>query len=1080
MKYSMHLLRSLAGVLPLLMTAQLHAAGAFDPADQPLGSIAPLTLTTTDLANGAKAYRGWFENGAWQGDVIEYTVSATGSLSTSVDLTDVSPSNPGSPPDNWSAHVQFAAAEASSSSYWTNSRKVITYNGSAQKAFRWGNLSSAQKTALDAAAANGGASSSDILDFIRGDRANETPNGGYRGRYTVMGDVIHSNPVYVGPPNSSFTVDGYAAWAAGTGRVDRDARIYVGANDGMLHAFDADDGNEAWAYIPSMLVGDLDRLAGRPYSHRYGVDGNLTAQDVRFPGDSAGVWRTMLVGGLGAGGKGWFGLDITNPSISSESASSGSDIKVMWELDATSDADLGYSYGQPVIAKLNDQKWYAIVGNGYVSTNGVAMLYIIDIDDGDVRKLSTSSGSTISPNGLSAPTLVDVNRDGTADIVYAGDIDGQLWKFDLSSTSADTWAVAYSGTPLHPGTSTQPIIQPPEVTLHPGVGHIVYFGTGRLFTTGEIATTTTQALYGIWDKGTTPPSADDQELLSQTLSGDLTYTATDISETVQTFNPDAGAIDWASKHGWKVELPAGFRVLSPPQLRGGRVKVTVTQPSTRDNYIVEAYYLDGGSPGSTIFDLDQSGALNNLDNIDANADGDLSDPEDVVTMWQQPTGVMSQTTIARVSDGVDAQLLNYVVPPAAPPCEGDCVLGFQGGHIDVDTDYPYDDACDLEGDDGKALYKNCDGIGEKTMKHTHQYDKKTGRVYVDYFDHGPTATGHIELGDSRFIDLDDEWIVVIANADLSPGSVLVLDDREYNVVKYQAMIHEKLRDWNGNGQLRDDNNETLIFTSQDLLNSGGTVRHKFDDMAILAGGLHPTNTKCVNKSDSITNARYRNGALVTQLINRDIFTSCNTTGCSLDKIIVQTPDDLINPVLLGNGDQVLLEVDYDSSDSIESSNYEIIGGLRADISGLDDDDAFFESTLFWHYGGASCYGDDDWVEDVEAVRDDLIYTQEEFEQLLADNGVTDLASDLITYASCSGDEESIDSSCEAYYDILTMLSDKQDTITNLDPGGVDTGSGLDGDGETPVIMEGAAADTGVTAGPNFQTGRRTWTDVTDD
>ena len=1076
MNRNRHFLRSLAGVLPLLMTAQLQAAGAFDPAGQPLGSMAPLTLSTTDLANGALAYRGWFENGTWQGDIIEYTVSSSGGLRTSVDLTDVSPSNPGAAPANWSAHVQFAAAEATSSSYWTDTRRVITYNGSIQKAFRWDSLSSTQKTELDAAAAAGGTTGSNILNFVRGDRSNETPNGGYRARYTVMGDVIHSNSVYVGPPNGGFTEDGYSAWAAGSGRVDRDERLYVGSNDGMLHAFDADDGNEAWAYIPSMLVGNLDRLAGRPYSHHYGVDGNLTVQDVRFPGDDAGVWRTMLVGGLGAGGKGWFGLDITNPSIASESASSGSDIKVMWELDAAGDSDLGYSYGQPVIARLNDGKWYAIMGNGYVSANGVAMLYIVDIDDGDVRKVSTSSGSSNSPNGLSAPTLVDLNRDGTADIAYAGDIDGRLWKFDLTSLT-----VAYAGTPLHPGTSAQPIIQPPEVTLHPSVGHIVYFGTGRLFTEAEIGSETVQALYGIWDKGTTPPNAATQSLLSQTLSGDLTYTAADIEETVQTFNPDGGAIDWSSKHGWKVNLPAGFRVLSPPQLRSARVKVTVTQPATHSNYIVEAYYLDGGSPGSAIFDLNRSGTLTTLDNVDANTDADLLDPEDVVTMWRQPSGVMSQAAIARVSDGVDAQLLNYVAPPAPPPCSGDCALGFQGGHIDVDTDYPNAGACDLVGADGKALFRNCDGIGGKTVKHTHQYDKKTGRVYVDYLDHGSAATGHVELDDSRLIDPDAEWIVVIANADLSPGSVLILDDREYNVVEYQAMIHNKLREWNGVTPLGDDDNR-LIFSTQNLLDSGATVRNRFDDMAILAGGLHPTNTQCVNKTDSTTNARYRNGALVIQAINRDIFTGCSTTGCSLDKILVQTPDDLINPVILGDGTQVPMEVDFDSSGSIDAGNYEIIGGLRADISGVGDTDAWFESTLFWHYGGAGCYGDANWVADVQAVRDDLIYTQEEFDQLLADNNVTDLAADLITYESCSGNENSIDDTCAAYYDILEMLEAKQDTITNLDPASIDTGSdsALDSSGETPVIMGGAAPATGVTAGPNFQTGRRTWTDVTDD
>jgi hypothetical protein len=1039
----------------VLCVPHLLAAPAFDPTLQPLGSVAPLTLSNTDLSvGGVKAYRSWFENGGWQGDLVEYSVSTTGSLSTSVDLTDISPSNTGSPPANWSAHVRFAVNEVANGTYWDTGRQIITWDGSSQDAFRWNNLSDDQKQALDKTAFINDETTSDILDYVRGERSNEVPNGALRQRASVLGDLIHSNPVYVGAPRGSFAENGYASFAATHG--SRDSRVYVGANDGMLHAFDAATGNEAWAYIPSMLIPGLDRLAGRPYTHRYYVDGALTVRDAYF----SGSWHTVLVGGLGAGGKGWFGLDITDPSITNEDSTLSSNQKILWELDASSDDDLGYAFGQAVISKLNDGNWYAVFGNGYNSVNGLAKLYAVNVANGDVVRISTGSGTSGSPNGLSSPSLVDTDGNGTADIVYAGDIDGNVWKFDLSGETTGNWSVAYSGTPIHPGTAAQPVIQPPDVTRHPSTGHIVMFGTGRLFDSADLADTSVQALYGIWDSGLTPAGAGDQNLLVQTLSGDMAYTASGVDETVQTYTPDPGFIDWSTQHGWSVALPAGFRILQPPQLRGGRVKVTLTQPGTRANYLLEAHYLDGGSPGQAIFDLDRSGTLNSGDNIDGNGDGDLIDTEDNVVMWGQPAGVMSQPTIARVAQGVDTQLLNYVVPPTQLPCTGDCPSGFQGGHVDVDTDYYNHKADTKKGDLG--------GVGGKTYQHTHEYDKDLGRVYVDYMDIGMDV--HVELSNDALIPPDEEFIVIVANGDLSPGSVLTLDDREYNVVEYQTMIHKKLRAWDGTGDLTDDDGNTLIFTASGLAASGGTVRHSFDDMAILAGGLHPTNTGCVNKSDSVTNGRYRNGSLVTQAVSRSMFTG---GGNMLDRLTVQQPTDLPHPMVMSDGSQVDMKVDFDDDDNFEYGNYEIFGGLRATISGQGDTDALFESTLFWHYPGAPCYGQDGWEEAVVTARDDGSLTQAEYNQMLAELGITDLQSEIDALESCKNTKVKDGGCKETYEDLI----DLQELATTIVDGGVDSETGLESDGETPVIVEGAATEQGITVGPNFVGGRRTWVDL---
>jgi len=215
-----------------LLLSQVYAAASFTPDFQPLGHIGPVELSNVDLSLGAKAYRGWFENAAWQGDLIEYDVSSTGALTTSIDLTGPSPAA-GLTATNWSAHVQFAANELAPG-YWDTGRKIITNAGSSQLAFRWSNLSAAQQQAVDLTAFNAAATFSDIVNYVRGERSNEYPIGNLRLRFSVLGDIIHSNPEYVGAPKADITDSSYITFA--NANINRAARVYVGANDGMLHA----------------------------------------------------------------------------------------------------------------------------------------------------------------------------------------------------------------------------------------------------------------------------------------------------------------------------------------------------------------------------------------------------------------------------------------------------------------------------------------------------------------------------------------------------------------------------------------------------------------------------------------------------------------------------------------------------------------------------------------------------------------------------------------------------------------------------------------------------------------------------
>ena len=1039
MKNSINLLKAMLFVTSLL-PGQVYAAALFSPADQPLGYIGPIELSITDVSNGAKAYRGWFENGGWQGDLIEYDVSGTGGLTTSIDLTGLSPAQ-GTTATNWSAHVQFAANELTAG-YWNSGRKIITYSGSSQVGFRWSDLSAIQQQAVDLIAYDSAATSSDVVNFLRGDRSLEWPTGNLRLRFSVLGDIVHSNPEYVGAPEDDITDSSYISFI--NANATRNPRVYVGANDGMLHAFDAQTGDEAWAYIPSMVMGNLSKLAGRPYLHSYFVDGGLTVKDAFF----SGAWHSVLIGSLGGGEKGLFALDVTHPDLSSESFSTGPDKKILWELAGSSDNDLGYIFGASTVTKLNDGKWYAISGNGVSSVNGIAMLYLVDLETGTVTKISTGSGSAGAPNGLSAPALVDTNNDGMADIAFAGDIDGDMWKFDLTGGTPGSWNLAYK---LHDGPGTQSITTAPDIAIHPQSGHLVLYGTGRLYTAADMTDSSVQALYGIWDTGSAPGVTT---RLAQLLSSDTEYTSGAYSETVRTFTTTA-AIDWSVYDGWQVDLPAGERLITPPQLRASRIKATITNPNGSANWLLEVSFDDGGVANNSIFDLDRNGQLDTLDRVDNNTDGDLNDAEDIPMAWQRKAGSMSQVTIARVAKGFDTLFLNFLNPPLVPPaCVGDCEGGISGGHIDVDTDSPSID----------------DGLGGKTDGHVHEYDDKYDLTYVDYFNiAAPDKLNNVtDVG----IAMSEEFIVLIANADLSPGGELTIKDKEYNVVKYQRMIHKKLAAWDGVGPLVDDEGVSLIYKIAWFQGSSIPLRSTFNSVAITSGGLHPTNTDCVNGAASITNGRWRNGALIFHLVKRSHFIAGTPP---LDRLTVQNPSDLRSPIVLSDGTQVELTEDLNGNSVIDpgTPDYEVYGGLTV----TSNAEFLYESTLFWHYPGGACYGEPSWLLDVAAAT----FSLELYGEALEAAGFADidaLIAELALLESCKKIKEK-DGGCKDRYKELNELYQIGLTINAyIDAGG--DGSDPTGLGDisgSPVIIDGGIVEGGVTSGPNFDTGRRTWIDI---
>ena len=1079
-----------------LIVGQLQAAAPIDPERQPLGSIGPIELSNSDLSvGGVTAFRGWFENGSWQGDVIQYNVSTDGRLTTTIDTSGFTPKQGPANADgtlNWSAYLKMNSLNAN---FWQNTvwpaRKIITRHSDTglQIPFRWNDLSAAQKEMIDSVSAAANAASSDILDYIRGDQSNEAGNGGtLRARASRLGDIIHSNPEYVGIPEDTHTDEDYVAFKnANLVRVGKKARVYVGANDGFLHALRASDGYSDWSYLPSMLMPKLPRLAGVPYAHRYYVDGGITVRDAKLSDN----WRTVLVGSLGAGGKGLYLLDVTVGWLNAEDDGQ----RLIREVAAYDNSDrdgfhgddIGYIFDASTITKLNDGKWYAINGNGIASANGIAKLVLIQLETGNVSLISTGSGTADDPNGLSAPALLDTDGDGDADIAWAGDVNGDMWKFDLTGTSG--WKKDYL---LFDGKEAQPITQAPDVTNHPQFGYLVLFGTGKLYEPADVTDTTVQRIYGVWDKGTT---VTDSSMLSQTLTGDLNYTgitpeAVTVNEKVRTFNPVVPVDYGTHPGGWYINLPAGERLLTPPALRAGRLKSTVTDPDGFSNWFLEATFDNGSAHDESIFDLNRDSDLTgDLDHVDGDGNGvtNLSDAEDIPMGWKRPDGNMSQVTIARLGPGQDTLFLNFLNPPLVEPpepCSGSCGGGLEGGHMDIDTDV------------------NGSYMGSTTT-HVHEYDILTNLTYIDYFD---IKQGHT-TAQANVNDNNKEFIVTIANADWSPGGRLTIGQTTYNVVEYQVMLHKALQKWKANGEsgnwkssdLKDPKNNPLVHTVNKILadvdadGNPGTLRITFDATALIYGGLVPSKTECVKDSLQSPSNRWRGNALVMHLVDAGYVQNISGNvgdAQPLDRVRVQdiTDSTFYERIILSDGTQIKLTDDFSGNKIIEGSNYEILGGITA----KDEASFLYESTSFWHWSDKDanelgiCWTDSDAYRTayknvtsriaVGFFLDKLAQetTYDTFEEMVAAIKEQTKEGGCRSTNSCSEDPDKLDALYEEGMLVFQLPNDGSVLPPEVDE--YSDGS-LTGD---PVIIEGGVSEGGLTSGPNFEGGRRTWIDILPD
>ncbi len=618
------------------------------------GSLTSVTFNSGSLEIDTALYQATFSRSEflWQGNLFAFPFD---------DSTQVFSSEP-----MWNAAEVLDDRVASLSNGHLD-RDIITMaangDGIAFTEANYGALSAMQRNDLSGGTGNSSIGI-DVLNYIRGEsnplfRDRTT----FDGRLGLLGDIVNSSPIEVGEPEinipefgavvgdgsvSEFGSAGQPYSSFRAAQANRESMVYAGSNDGMLHAFRADPdngGQESFAFIPSMVFDDssteegLFYLTNTEYDHRFYVDGALTASDVFIDpnGGSNKSWRTVLLGALRAGGKGIYALDITNPSsISEENAQD----LVLWEFSGVDDDDMGHVYGDIRVAKMANGKWAAILGNGYNSVSREAKVFIIFFEEGadgsftpgDWVELETGVGGD---NGMSTPVLGDLDGDFIPDRIYAGDLRGNLWVFDVSDSDQNNWESAYAasgGTPRplftalnnngdEQSITTVPIIVRNNETITAGNGAnvLVFFGTGQFIEVGDYTDTNDQSFYAVWDRG--DDELERADLEPRTISsveitnaqGNQVTTRTVDGDEVRWFNGTDG--EW----GWFMDFPEpGERVVVEPTILRGTLFFASSIPTTSacsngGSGFLNSIATNGLSQRTPIFDVNMDGVINDDD-----------------------------------------------------------------------------------------------------------------------------------------------------------------------------------------------------------------------------------------------------------------------------------------------------------------------------------------------------------------------------------------------------------------------------------------------------------------------------------
>lgn len=630
------------------------------------GSAAAVSVSNPSLVPGDNlAFTSSFNSGAWYGDLQAYPVDLqTGALAAT---------------PLWSAQARLDAKVFAS-------RFIASFDGTSGVPFTITGLAAKLSRLNSPNVPPGPSDNAAVIAYLRGDRSGEgngtSPAQPYRNRIHLLGDVVDAEPVYVSTPRANYTDAGYSQFKSGAA-AGRPKVVYQGANDGMLHAFDAGTGEELWAYVPGALVdaplsamqSGTSSLVGLTqqalYQHRFYVNGSPTATDVdlsntalRQPTPPSPQWASVLVGGLAKGGRGYYALNVTDPSASSDAEVAA---KLMWEFpnaltSSTIRNNIGFSYGVPLNVKTRAAGWVTLLTSGYnngsdTGGDGRGYLFVIDTATGQViRQLRTSAGTSSTPSGLARVSafLKNPGGDDTVDFVYGGDLQGNVWRFDLSGATSASWSVSLLATVADSSGAPQPITAPPELGVVNGK-RMVYVGTGSYLgpsdvpgTSGANASATQQqSFYGLMDdlSGTPIPSPLRGQLVAQSA------TPAPNGEINITTNP----VNLATKRGWVLDFapsPSGERATTSPVLFGGVLSFTTNTPSGDP-------CVPGGSSNIYFLNYSNGGAIPMLASRFVG---------NVLSSRVQPVGLPSGSTkvLVRTSEG-GTRVFDVAVPAGTLP-----------------------------------------------------------------------------------------------------------------------------------------------------------------------------------------------------------------------------------------------------------------------------------------------------------------------------------------------------------------------------------------------------------------------------
>lgn len=658
---------------------------------------ASASVNSQELITGSQLYIGGYNSFGWAGVVTAWDINPDGSLAS---------------PMAWNA-AEVLETRINDDAKGHSDRLIATYNGTAGVEFGDTTNDNYDMTSVHSDL------TADVVTYVRGDKTNEQQNdGSFRNRKTTwaadadptdftLGDIIHSSPTY------------------------HDGVLYVGANDGMLHAFDASDGEELFAYVPALVHGNLKSLADSEEGHKYYVDLTPTVRggvDIT-PADDFDSDISLLVGGLGKGGQGYFALDVTN----ADTVAAASDVTAMflWEFDggagnslipdgptgSTFADDMGYSFSRPVISRTySDTYPYVVIfGNGYASSSGTSSLFIVNPADGSIiRYLNTGDTGTDTCNGMSSPFPADIDNDGYLDYIYVGDLDGNMWKIDMTSSDHTNWDFAFfdGATPKplftardgeSPATP-QPITGRPDVTDHcSGIGQMVIFGTGQLMGTPDVADTSQQTFYGIWDYGEAGaadeyvgtferPGSFSNWTNSDTITalGQTSSEVTSGGETLRVLTDDdpnwattddlvppnevddpAPGADPPAHAIWYFDLPdTKERIIQNVLIQTGKALVVSNIPGSAgsvcsaggagSSYLQAVDPCTGGRTGSAVFDINDDGVIDETDMLT------ITDPDDENETIKVPATGVKKDGLLYAPAVVSSGETEYLYSPTDP------------------------------------------------------------------------------------------------------------------------------------------------------------------------------------------------------------------------------------------------------------------------------------------------------------------------------------------------------------------------------------------------------------------------------